>query len=81
MIMTSGPHPPIPEAVSDVLLSKVRQSLIRRYGADRIAIFAAETVAPAQHADYCAISTAFYQEIVAMPPAMASTLLRALEAQ
>ncbi len=81
VIMTSRARPPVPEAVTSAVLSRVHQTLVRRYGADRMAIFSDETVAPAKHIDYCALSIALYQELVAQRPEDAGALLRALEAQ
>lgn len=81
VIMTSRARPPVPEAVTRAVLSRVHQTLVRRYGADRMAIFSNETVAPAQHIDYCALSIALYQELVAQRPEDAGALLRALESQ
>lgn len=81
VIMTSRARPPVPEAVTRAALNRVHQTLVRRYGADRVAIFSDETVAPAQHLDYCALSIALYRELVAQKPEDAGRVLRGLEAQ
>lgn len=76
-ILTSAERPPIPEAVTSSLLTRVQQAMMRRFGAERMAMFQLEKVEPSKHADYCAITAAFYQEIVGMRPVEAGAILRA----
>lgn len=81
VILTSAERPPIPEAVTSALLTRVQQVMIRRFGADRMAMFQLEKVEPSKHADYCAITGAFYQEIVGMRPVEAGAILRSMHTQ
>jgi hypothetical protein len=81
VILTSAERPPIPESVTNALLTRVQQAMIRRFGAARMAMFQLEQVEPSQHADYCAITGAFYQEIVGMRPVEAGAILRAIHAR
>lgn len=78
VILTSAERPPIPEAVTTALLTRVQQTMMRRFGAERMAMFQLEKVEPAKHAEYCAIIRAFYQEIVNMRPVEAGAILRAM---
>jgi hypothetical protein len=55
--------------------------MIRRFGADRMAMFQLEKVEPSKHADYCAITGAFYQEIIGMRPVEAGAILRSMHTQ
>jgi hypothetical protein len=77
-ILTSAERSPVPEAITNALLSRVQQVMIKRFGAERMAMFQLEKVDPAKHADYCAITAAFYQEIVSMRPVEAGAILRAM---
>ncbi|WNJ88941.1 hypothetical protein [Bosea sp. 685] len=78
-ITTAAPRPPIDPQILEALMSRVQAALAKRFTAETLGIFQLSSVPPAQHADYCNIAVALYQEIVALPPPEAALILRSFE--
>ncbi|POR48982.1 hypothetical protein [Bosea psychrotolerans] len=80
-IATSAPRPPIDPQILETLMNRVQAILAKRFTAEKLGIFQLPSVPPVLHADYCNITAAMYQEILALPPAEAALILRSFETQ
>jgi hypothetical protein len=78
-LATAAPRPPIDPQTLEALEVRVYATLAKRFTAEKMGIFQLSSVPPVQHADYCNITAALYQEILALPPAEAALILRSFE--
>jgi hypothetical protein len=78
-ITTAAPRPPITPQTLEALKDRVYAILAKRFTAEKMGIFQLSSVPPVQHADYCNIMAAMYQEILALRPAEAALILRSFE--
>jgi hypothetical protein len=81
VIATSAPRPPVNSQVVEALLTRVYTTMAKRFTPEKMGIFQLSSVPPAQHVDYCAITVAMYQAILAMRPVEAAAILRSFETQ
>lgn len=79
VILTSTTRSPVSEAVINAILARLQQTLVDRYGEERMAVFQLDKVPPEKYADYCALSTTLYQEVLRLRPTEAVAVLRYLQ--
>ncbi len=79
VIATSAPRAPVNPQVVKALLVRVYTNLAKRFTTENLGIFQLSSVPPSRHAEYCAITAALYQEILAMRPVEAAVILRSFE--
>lgn len=79
VIATSAPRSPVNSQVAEALKTRVYPRLAKQFTPEKLGILELSRVPPARHADYCAITTAMYREILAMRPAEAALILRSFE--
>ncbi|SED19789.1 hypothetical protein SAMN05444161_2734 [Rhizobiales bacterium GAS191] len=76
VLKTASQRPALPRQDLEALFAKVGAELAKRIGTEKLRLLTGSDVSPAQYADYCAGSIAFYQEIIRLNEADAAALMR-----
>lgn len=81
IIATSAERPRVDNTIAERLMVRVITVLSKRLPAQTIDLLNATNIEASQHANYCPLVIALYQEILAQKPSEAALLLRSMERQ
>jgi hypothetical protein len=75
-ILTSAPRAEAAPGIADALVLKITAASLKRFSPEQAANFLFSSGSPANHGDYCTMVVTIYQEVLALPPDEAVTVLR-----
>lgn len=79
VIETAAKRFDVDKKTIEALYQRLFTSLARQFGAEKLGLLEQSNVPAARYADYCALTIAMYQEILAMRPTDAALLFRDIE--